>query len=59
MCPEQQRIKVKLHNTIPLLIRETDLMLKMDLPVPMVAMTLYCKQEHFSLIKDHLQVTPF
>ncbi|XP_015833540.2 dynein axonemal heavy chain 5 isoform X3 [Tribolium castaneum] len=55
VCPEQQRLKVNLHNTIPLLIRETDLMIKMDLPVPMVALTLYSKQEHFSLIKDHLQ----
>jgi dynein heavy chain len=56
VCPEQQRIKVNLHNTIPLLIREADLMIKMDLPIPMVALTLYSKQEHFGLIKDYLQV---
>ncbi|RZC39074.1 dynein heavy chain 5, axonemal [Asbolus verrucosus] len=55
VCPEQQRLKVNLHPTIPLLIREADLMIKMDLPIPMVALTLYSKQEHFGLIKDHLQ----
>lgn len=45
-----------MHNTIPLLIRESDLMIKMDLPIPMVALSLYAKQEHFSLIQDSLQV---
>ncbi|KAF7265346.1 hypothetical protein GWI33_021235 [Rhynchophorus ferrugineus] len=55
VCPEQQKLKVNLHTTIPLLIRETDLMIKMDLPVPMVALTLYAKQEHFSLVQDSLQ----
>lgn len=55
VCPEQQRLKVNLHNTIPLLIRESDLMVKMDLPVPMVALTLYTKQDHFFLIQDHLK----
>lgn len=56
MCPEQQKLKVNMHNTIPLLIRESDLMIKMDLPIPMVALSLYAKQEHFSLIQDSLQV---
>lgn len=56
VCPEQQKLKVNLHATIPLLIRETDLMMKMDLPVPMVALTLYAKQDHFTLIQDSLQV---
>lgn len=55
VCPEQQRIKVNIHNTIPLLIREADLMAKMDLPIPIVALTLYSKQEHFTLVKDSLQ----
>lgn len=56
VCPEQQKLKVNLHQSIPLLIREADLMIKMDLPVPVVALTLYSKQERFSLVQDSLQV---
>lgn len=56
VCPEQQKIKVNIHNTIPLLIRESDLMAKMDLPIPMVALTLYAKRDHFTLVQDSLQV---
>ncbi|GJQ67798.1 hypothetical protein Trydic_g16579 [Trypoxylus dichotomus] len=55
ICAEQQKLTVNLHPTIPLLIREADLMIKMDLPVPMVALTLYVKQDHFTLVKDSLQ----
>lgn len=55
MCQEQQRLKVNLHPTIPLLIRESDLMAKMNLPIPMVALTVFAKQEHFNLIQDTLQ----
>lgn len=57
VCPEKQRLKVNLHHTIPLLIRESDLMAKMDLPIPTIALTLYAKQDHFNLLKDSLQVT--
>lgn len=56
VCPEKQRLKVNLHHTIPLLIRESDLMAKMDLPIPTIALTLYAKQEHFTLVQDSLQV---
>lgn len=31
-------------------------MAKMDLPIPMVALTLYAKQDHFTLVQDSLQV---
>lgn len=55
MCQEQQRLKVNLHPTIPLLIRESDLMAKMDLPIPMVALTIFAKQEHFNLVQGTLQ----
>ncbi|KAL1518053.1 hypothetical protein ABEB36_001736 [Hypothenemus hampei] len=55
VCPEQQKLKVNFSTNIALLIRETDLMLKMDLPIPMVALTLYSKQNRFILIKDSLQ----
>lgn len=56
VCPEKQRLKVNIHSTIPLLIREADLMAKMDLPLPMIALTLYAKRDHFSLVRDSLQV---
>lgn len=56
VCPEQQKLKTNLHPTIRLLIREADLMIKMDLQIPMVALTLYSKQDHFTLVQDTLQV---
>lgn len=59
VCPEKQRLKVNLHHTIPLLIREADLMAKMDLPIPTIALTLYSKQSHFNLVKDSLQVRTY
>lgn len=31
-------------------------MIKMDLPVPMVALTLFAKRDHFTLVQDSLQV---
>ncbi|CAH1099757.1 unnamed protein product [Psylliodes chrysocephalus] len=55
VCQDQQKLKVNLHPAIPLLIRESDFMIKMELPVPMVALTLYAKQEHFNLVQDSLQ----
>lgn len=55
LCHETQQLKVNLHPTIPLLIRESDLMAKMDLPIPMVALTIFSKQNHFNLIQDTLQ----
>lgn len=57
VCQDQQKLKVNLHPAIPLLIRESDFMIKMELPVPMVALTLYAKQEHFNLVQDSLQVS--
>lgn len=56
ICPEQQKLKVNLHMSIPLLIRESDLMIKMELPIPIVCLALYSKEERFGLIKDSLQV---
>ncbi|XP_017781875.1 PREDICTED: dynein heavy chain 5, axonemal [Nicrophorus vespilloides] len=55
ICPDQNKLMVNLHQTIPLLIRESDLMLKMDLPVPIIAHTLFSKQDYFNLLKDSLQ----
>lgn len=56
VCPEQQKLKVNMHNSIPLLIRESDLMAKMSLPIPIVALTLYSKEDYFATIQDSLQV---
>lgn len=55
ICPDKQCLKINMHPTIPLLIRESDLMAKMDLPLPMVALTLFSKQEHFCKFQDTLQ----
>ncbi|VEN47382.1 unnamed protein product, partial [Callosobruchus maculatus] len=53
---EKQKLKVNLHPTIPLLIREAEIMIKMDLPLPIVALTLYAKNDYFFDVKDSLQV---
>lgn len=55
ICSEKNKLKVNQHITIPLLIRESDLMLKMDLPVPVICFTLYNKREHFGFTHDSLQ----
>ncbi|XP_057658943.1 dynein axonemal heavy chain 5 [Diorhabda carinulata] len=55
VCQDQQKLKVNIHPVIPLLIKESDLMIKMKLPIPMVALTLYTKQDHFNLVIDSLQ----
>lgn len=56
ICSEEHRLKVNLHFAIPLLIRESDLMAKMDLPLPTIALILFTKQDHFTLVNDSLQV---
>ena len=56
ICPERQKLKVNIHRFIPLLIRESDVMVKMNLPLPVVAQTLYVKQDYFNLLVDSLQV---
>ncbi|KAK9877873.1 hypothetical protein WA026_020099 [Henosepilachna vigintioctopunctata] len=55
VCPDQQKLKVNIHNSIHLLITETDLMIKMNLPLPIVALTLYSKKDHFIVVQDSLQ----
>nr|CAI5822334.1 unnamed protein product [Callosobruchus analis] len=52
---EKQKLKVNLHPAIPLLIREAEIMIKMDLPLPIVALTLYAKNEYFWDVKDSIQ----
>lgn len=56
ICKESGSLKVNLPFTIPLLIREAECLLKLELPVPMIALTLFSKQDHFFTLKDSLQV---
>lgn len=50
------RLIVNLHPTITLLIREAKCMAKMNIDIPIVAATLLCKQNHFYVIQDSLNV---
>lgn len=50
------RLVVNLHPTIPLLIRESKCMAKMNIEIPIVALTLLFKQNHFDTISDSLNV---
>lgn len=51
------RLYVNLHQTIPLLIRECNVLAKMKIELPIVAATLFCKQQHFHTIQDSLNVS--
>lgn len=57
ICRETGRLKVNAQQTIFLLIRESDCLAKLNLPIPVVALTLLSKREHFTLLQDSLQVT--
>lgn len=51
------KLIVNLHPTITLLIREAKCMAKMGIEIPIVAATLLCKQNHFYVIQDSLNVS--
>lgn len=53
------RLFVNLHPTIPLLIREAKCLAKMDVELPIVAATLFTRQQHFHSIQDSLNVIKF
>ncbi|CAG9857423.1 unnamed protein product [Phyllotreta striolata] len=55
LAVDRDRLKVNVHPAVLLLIRESDLMAKMALPVPMVALTLLAKRDHFDVVRDSLQ----
>lgn len=50
------RLFVNLHPTIPLLIREATCLAKLDVEIPIVAATLFSRQQHFHTIQDSLNV---
>lgn len=54
---ERDRLVVNLHPTIPLLIRESKCMAKMDIEIPIVALTLLFRQDYFDTISDSLNVS--
>uniref|UniRef100_A0A182YK77 AAA+ ATPase domain-containing protein n=1 Tax=Anopheles stephensi TaxID=30069 RepID=A0A182YK77_ANOST len=51
---QNDRLVANLHPTIPLLIRESKCLAKMNIELPIVAATLLCKQNHFHTIQDSL-----
>lgn len=51
------RIVVNLDHTVRLLIRESDCLVKMDVPLPIVCHSLYAKKNYFTLVNDSLQVS--
>lgn len=49
-------IVVNLDQTVRLLIRESDCLVKMGLELPIVCHSLYAKKNYFTLVNDSLQV---
>lgn len=49
-------MKVNLEGRILLLLREADCLAKLKLEVPIVALTILVKRDHFTLINDSLQL---
>lgn len=56
LAVQNDRLFVNLHPTIPLLIRECSVLAKLDIELPIVAATLFCKEQHFHTIQDSLNV---
>lgn len=56
LAVQHDRLYVNLHPTIPLLIREATCLAKMNIELPIVAATLFTKQNHFYAIQDSLNV---
>lgn len=56
MNSENGQLSVNLDHRITLLIRETECMAKMKLPVPTVTMAIFTKREYFMHINDSLKV---
>lgn len=48
---------MNLDFRIKTLIREADCLMKMNIPIPPVTLTLLSKKEYFTLVSDSLQVS--
>lgn len=53
---QHDRLFVNLHPTIPLLIREANCLAKLNIEIPIVAATLFAREQHFHKIQDSLNV---
>lgn len=51
------KINVNLDQTISLLIRESDCLIKMDVELPIVCQSLYAKKNYFTILNDSLEVS--
>lgn len=47
---------MNLENRVVLLFREADCLAKINLEIPIVALTILAKKDHFTLINDSLQL---
>lgn len=56
MDSDSGKLEVNLDHRILLLIRETECMIKMSLPVPSVAQAIFDKRDLFYRINDSLKV---
>ncbi|XP_033231151.1 dynein heavy chain 5, axonemal [Belonocnema kinseyi] len=50
------KVKVNLEGRILLLLRESDCLAKLKFALPIVALTILAKRDHFTLINDSLQL---
>lgn len=50
------KVKVNLENRVVLLFREADCLAKINLEIPIVALTILMKRDYFTLITDSLQL---
>lgn len=50
------KVKVNLEGRVVLLFREADCLAKINLEIPIVALTILSKRDHFTLITDSLQL---
>lgn len=53
---DTRRVKINLENRIVLLFREADCLAKLNLKIPIVALTILSKREHFLMITNSLQL---
>lgn len=53
---DTNKVKVNLEGRIVLLLREADCLAKLKLEVPIVALTILVKKDHFTLVNDSLQL---
>lgn len=55
------KVRVNIEGRVVLLLREADCLAKLNLEIPIVALTILAKKDHFTLITDslHLMIESF